>query len=264
MCNPRRITVRASRDLSQAWTAEITRQAQVSETLRGQARITEPFATGLARPVRQRFEELLHLDEGWREQNGTLRYDTPNGYLVYHPDTGELELVAEVQAEIRAEAEATRRQAGTTTATAEAEVEISYYRDGYGGKTRKWARQQGETQAGTAAEAQAQADLEQLSRDEQAQAEAELESQAQELEAEAYERARLRLGEDRRTQQEHLDTEAAEGVQNLRTEFLEVVGRPLAHAYRDVLLARAEALDAENLHYSEQDGVIQIQFEMEG
>lgn len=263
MCNPRKITVRASRDLSRAWSAEIARRAEVSETLTGEARISEPFGTSLAPPVRERFEALIRYDSRWQQTGEQLRYRTHNGHLVYHLDSGELEIVAVAQGELRVEGSATRRREGTTATTSQADATVSYYGDGHAGKNRQWAQREGDALAGAEAETQAREQLDRQWQDERARAAADLEAESHEVEAEAYAQAQRRLAEGRDAVRVELETEASAAARNLHTEFLDVVGEPLSRAYRDVLLARAAADDISNLYHSEEDGVIEIQFEME-
>lgn len=263
MCNPRRIKVRASRSLTEAWQAEITRTARLTETLSGEARIVEPLGARLPAPVRDRLIELLEADPMWRAVEDGYRYDVPGGHLTYYPDTGDLEVVANATAELTAEGIAARTRGGIAEGTAESEAEVSFYSDGYAGRNKAAAEREGETKAGRHAEEEARKNLAtQLEADRQAAEEA-LAAQATAVEQEALDDARRRIEEQRDTQQEELTAEAGRQVRRLQENYLRVINLPLTHAYRDVILERANQPDVRNLYHTEQDGIIEIQFEME-
>ncbi|MFD0660732.1 hypothetical protein [Thermocatellispora tengchongensis] len=155
MCNPRRVKVRASKRLSQAWQAELERTVALSATVTGEARIIEPVGAGLAPPVRARLAEILADDPDWEKTEDGLRRDVPGGHLLYHPDTGELEIVATVAAEVSAEGQARRVIGGVAEAEAQVEVTVGYYEDGYRGRTKRVAEREGREQAEGEAEKQA-------------------------------------------------------------------------------------------------------------
>jgi hypothetical protein len=262
MCNPRRIKIRASRRLAEAWRTEITRTALVSETVTGEAHIVEPLGTGLAAPVRERFEELLADTPGWRDTGEGYRYELPGGYLLYRPDSGELEIVANISDELTAEGTAARAATGVAEGTANAEVIESFYDDGYMGHTKKKAEERGHAAAEQAADTRAREELAARMAKSLAEAEHSLEEAGTEVEEEARAQARLSLAEQRGQRQQELEEAARRRAAVFHGDYLRVVNLPLTYAYRDVLLARARQNDVQNLYYEEHDGVIDIQFEM--
>ena len=257
MCNPRKIRVRASRRLAEAWQTEITRTAQVTDTLTGEAHIIQPFGASLAEPVRVRFAELLAADPAWQETGEGYRYQLPNGYLLYRPETGELEITANVSGEITGEATAVRAATGVAVGAADAEVEERYY-----GGQRTRAEMRGRLAAERAADERARAELTASKAQRIAEAQRALEEASDEVVQEARDRARQELTDRRDERQRELDAAAGRQAAQLNDEFLRVVNQALTHAYRDVLLERARHSDAGNLFYEEHDGVIDIQFEI--
>lgn len=257
MCNPRKIRVRASRRLAEAWQTEIARTAQVTETLTGEAHVIQPFGANLPQPVRDRFAAALAADPAWQETGDGYRYQLPNGHVLYRPETGELEITARVSGEITGEATAVRAEAGVAEGAADAEVEERYF-----GGQRKNAETRGRLAAGQAAEERARAELAASKAQRLAEAQRALEEAGDEVEEEARDRARRNLSGHRDERQHELDTVADQQAVQINEQILEVVNLPLAHAYRDVLMERARHGDAGNLVYEEHDGVIDIQFEI--
>jgi hypothetical protein len=257
MCNPRKIRVRASRRLAEAWQTEIARTAQVTETLTGEAHVIQPFGASLAEPVRVRFAELLAADPAWQETGEGYRYQLPNGYLLYRPETGELEITANVSGEITGEATAVRAATGVAEGAADAEVEERYY-----GSQRKMAEIRGKQAAEQAAEERARTELTASKAQRVAEAQRALEEAGDEVEQEARDQAQQAITDRRDERQRELDAAADRRAAQMNDEYLRVVNQLLAHAYRDVLLERARHSDAGNLFYEENDGVIDIQFEI--
>ena len=262
MCNPRKIRVRASRRLAEAWQTEIARTAQVTETLTGEAHIIQPFGAGLAAPVRDRFAELLAADPDWQETGEGFRHELQEGYLLYRPETGELEITANVSGEVTGEATAVRATTGVAEGEADAEVEERYRSDGYAGHAKRKAEARGKQAAEGAAEERARQELAASKAQLIAEAQRALEEAGDEVELEARDIARQSLTNRRDERQRELDAEADRRAAQLYDDYLRVINEPLAHAYRDVLLERARLGDAQNLLYDEHDGVIDIQFEI--
>jgi hypothetical protein len=262
MCNPRRVKVRASRRLSQAWQAEIERTVTLTDTVTGEARIVEPVGQGLAPPVRERLREILAADDDWRETPDGLRRDVPDGYLLYRPDTGELEIVATVHAEISAEGTAQRGRGGVVDAEREAQATASYYSDGFQGRNRAEAQAEGERRAGAEAQRRVEQEVRERVEAERRAAEQDLAARADEVEAEAQAQAGRLLDERRAALAGRMEAEAGQRARGMHEEVLRAFNGPLAEAYRDVLLERAARADARNLYYREENGVIEIQFEV--
>jgi hypothetical protein len=262
VCNPRRVRVRASRRLAEAWQAEITRTVQASGTVTGEARLFQPFAASLPGPVRARLAELLAVDPTWRQVDGGFRYTLPDGYVQYRPDTGELEIVAQVTATVTAEGTARRTRSGVGEGEADAEAEAGYYADGYGGRTKTVAEKEAGQLAGEHAERQAMEQAVREAAEQREQAERALAAEAGDVDAEAHAQALRELEEERLRQVGDLDAQAGEQIQQRYGEYLRAINVPLARAYRDVLLVRAAQADATGLYHREEGGIIEIQFEL--
>ncbi|MEU7905052.1 hypothetical protein [Actinoplanes sp. NPDC049118] len=261
MCNPRRIRVRASRQLSEAWRAEVTRTAEATGTATGEARLVQPLGRSLPAPVRQRLVELLRADPAWRVVGDALRHDMPGGFVQYRPDTGEVEIVARVTSEFSVEASVTRTDAGEATGTGDAEFEMPYYGDGYRGLTREVAEREGEQLAGDAAEAQAREEAVRAAQAEQAAAEQRLNEMAGDIDDEARTRALAAIEDERRRRDLAAADEAALLAQTYQQDYLREITLPLAQAYRDILVAHATRVNAAGLTVHETGDVIDIQFE---
>ncbi|MEV1073923.1 hypothetical protein [Micromonospora parva] len=261
MCNPRRIRVRASRQLAEAWRAEVTRTVEATGTATGEARLVQALGRNLPAPVRQRLIVLLRANPAWRTVGDALRHDMPGGFIEYRPDTGEVEIVARVTNEFTVEASATRTDAGEAIGTAESEYEVMYYTDGYGGRTRKVAEKEGEQLAGEAAEAQAREEAVRAAQAEQAAAQQRLDEMSADIDEEARTRALAAIEDQRRRRDLEMADAAALLAQTYQQDYLREVNLPLAQAYRDVLVAHAQRVGAAGLTVHEDGHVIDIQFE---
>ena len=68
MCNPRRVTVTATRDIAEAWRREVSRTVQLTEQVTGEARLRQTLSSrlGRARPC-------VHSRRGWSPARPTGR-----------------------------------------------------------------------------------------------------------------------------------------------------------------------------------------------
>ncbi|WP_433830891.1 hypothetical protein ACQP2E_12060 [Actinoplanes sp. CA-015351] len=260
MCNPRRIRVRASRQLAEAWRAEVTRTAQASDTATGEARLTQPLGRQLPGPVRQRLVDLLRATPGWRVVDGALRREMPGGYVEYRPDTGEVAIVARVTAEFTVEASATRADSGEAQGTADAEFEASYYTDGYAGRTKAVAEREANEKAGQDATVQARENALRNAEAERAAALQRLQEAAADIDEEARARALAAIEEERARREADARNEAALLAQTYQQDYLREINLPLAQAYRDILVAHAQRVGAGGLTVQENGDFIDIQF----
>src|SRR4051794_37798174 len=113
MCNPRRITVTATRELAEAWQQEVSRTVRVQGWVAGEARVRRPLAASLADPVLRALEdELATGADGWREVAEGYRLDLEGGYLLYHAEDRSLEIVARLEEDVAAEGTATETVGG--------------------------------------------------------------------------------------------------------------------------------------------------------
>src|SRR5262245_49790456 len=126
MCNPRRVRVRVTEHVTEAWLAELTRTAQVRDRATAEARITQPFGSVLGEPARIAFERALGGDERWAWEDTGDRHSVDDGYVVYHRDTGELEMVAELSEVFEVEESVTRELRGTVQGAGSAEGTATY------------------------------------------------------------------------------------------------------------------------------------------
>ncbi len=255
MCNPRRVRAKASRRLAEAWEHEIRRISTLSDTAVGETRVRERLDDSIGGMALTALETALAGRDDWDLVDGAYRHQLDGGYVAYHLDSQELELVARLEAEIEATAETTQTLSGEVDETIEAEGEGMYYDDEWGGRTKAKAEKEAARKAEAEAERQAAERVAEL----QADAEA---SVADELEAAAEAEAAARLEQLRLEQSEELRRQSAErstavGIQG-RNAFHQV----LAVAYRDAILAYAGSRNAENVLCVEEDGTVRIEFEL--
>jgi hypothetical protein len=256
MCNPRQIQVQATRRLAEAWDHEVRRQVNLQGTAVGRAAVRERLAGNVGAPVLAALEHVLANLDDWRETDDGFRHDLDNGYVLYRPDTGELEIVAELAADVDA--------TGTAIATVRAAVDeeltadgsARYYDDEWGGYTEERAR-------GLAGE-NAQRALDEAASERRAQAgavaAAAVEDDVAGRAAREAEETLRRLTTDRGIQ---LERAAAELLAETGVQARIAFNQALAQAYRDALLAYARSRRAQNLRTSRNGGVLSVQFEME-
>jgi hypothetical protein len=87
MCNPRRVSITATRELAEAWRREVSRTVQLRGRVVGEARVRQALGPTLGVPARRALDAALAGGvEGWREVEGGYRHDVEGGYVVYRPD----------------------------------------------------------------------------------------------------------------------------------------------------------------------------------
>ncbi|MDG6101423.1 hypothetical protein Daura_39835 [Dactylosporangium aurantiacum] len=262
MCNPRRIRVQAKRKIAEAWKAEIERAATARGDVSSEARLVQLIDDLLPRPARMAFERAMRDSADWAESGGEYRRAVPGGTITYRPDTGELEIVIMLSAAVEAVATAKLVAAGEVTDEVAAEASGQYYDDNYRGQTREMA----ETRARAAAEAKvaALADdrLAALKLEAEERARFELNARAGEAVLEARRSAERELTLKSDEMRTSLDDEAGRRLEEVQEETLKGIFQLVATGYSQALQAYAEQY-GENLRVTEEDGVIQIQFELE-
>ena len=152
MCNPRRVRVKATRQLAEAWDHEVRRQVTLGGRAVGRAAVREQVADRLGRPVLATLDDALAGLDGWQAVDDGYRIDLDGGYAQYHSDTGELEIVAELAEDIQAQGEAAATVRAEVEALIEAQGTGRYYDDGWGGLTEQTARRDAEADAQRALE----------------------------------------------------------------------------------------------------------------
>jgi hypothetical protein len=256
MCNPRRVEVTATRQLTQAWEHEVRRLATVTGTAVAEVRIREEMDAGIGQPTLDALADVLAGQEDWQEQDGAFRRDFEDGYLLYHVEEQELEIVVRLTAEVSAEAEAAVTARGQLDEAISATGTGRYYDDGWGGVTeadaRRVAEQAAEQALGTQSRQRAaqERDAAEQAHDEEVRALAQQQAEAELAARVAEQASALRA--------EALGRLSAAGIE-ARTLFHQV----LALAYRDAILAYAREHHASGIVCTDTGGVVDIQFEME-
>jgi FtsH ternary system domain X2 len=256
MCNPRRVVVRATRELADAWDQEVRRQATRSGRAVGEARVREPLESSIGGPTLAALTAVLSRTEGWREENGVFIHDLAGGYIAFDPDSRELEIVARQTAEVSSAAEAVATVRTELSGTVEAEGVGTYYDDGYRGRTRDVAERDAQENLERSLAAAAAARREQARRDAERNAGESVREQA-EREADAAFAAASAARE------EELRARAQASFTAVGIEGRNLFHQALAEAYRDAILAYARARRADNIQYSDNGGVLEIEFEMQ-
>jgi hypothetical protein len=256
MCNPRRVHVTASRQLVEAWEHEVRRVTTRSGDVTAEARTREALDASIGAPTLAMLERVLTEADGWRRDGDTYTHDLDGGFVTYHADIQELEIVALAAAVVDVEASASQVVRGDLDQTIEAAGTGTYYDDNWRGITEDDARQAAARDAQNHLERQRQELID------QARAAAER-THAAAVEAAAGAQAEEELTRRSAARAEHLRAEAARRLTAVGIQGRNVFHQALALAYRDAILAYARSRGAEGVICSERDGVVEIQFEMQ-
>lgn len=262
MCNPRRVRCRAARKIAEAWRAEIEQAATARGDVTAEARLVQPIADLLPPPALRAFEQAMQASAEWEWTDGEYRQAVPGGHTAYRPDLGELEIVVQLSTEIEATATATVVKEGEVTDEVEAEATGSYYSDGYAGQTKEKAQRRAQAAADAKAEKEAAQRQEWLKAQAEETARYQLKEQTKEAAEQARRSAERQLTEQAVVAQQDLDAQASKRLDEVQDEALRGVFALVAAGYSAALQQYALA-NGENLQVSEDDGVIEIQFEME-
>ncbi|HET9895623.1 MAG TPA: hypothetical protein VFQ44_11910 [Streptosporangiaceae bacterium] len=257
MCNPRRIRVRGTRQLAEAWDQEVRRQVTRVRDVVAEARVRERLDSSVGAPTLAALAAVLHRTEGWEQDDeGVFRYALTGGYVAFDARSRELEIVARQSAEISAVGEAVTTVRGELADTVRGVGQGTYYDDGYRGITEADARRA----AGQALDrslSDAAATL-------RAQARADADERAgQGLLVEAERQADAALASASAARADELRRQAAASLTSVGIEGRNVFNLALAEAYRDAILAFARARRASNVQCTESGGVVEIEFEMQ-
>ncbi|MGP4045108.1 hypothetical protein [Streptomyces sp. 2A115] len=256
MCNPRRIRVRATRELAVAWEQEIRRRVVRSGEVTGAARVCESLRGSVGAPTLAALPGVFARTPGWEETEDGFRFSFDSGHVVYRPAEAELEIVATESAEIQAVGEASETVRGQVTGTIEAEGTGMYYDDEWGGTNPMTARRE----AHMAAEAALNREAEERVRTARGDAGAGAGDEAQEA---AAVRADQALAAAARAREPELRERAAARLTAVGVMARNHFHQALADAYRDAVLAYARSRGAEFIRCSETDGVLEIDFELQ-
>jgi hypothetical protein len=257
MCNPRRIRARATRELAEAWAEEVRRRATRTGRASGQAAVRESLADSVGGPTLAALTGVLSRLDGWTElPDGTFRHELDGGAITFDPASLDLEITATATAEVTVTEEASTTVEAQFSGSVEAEGEGVYYDDGWGGYTEETAQRDAEANLSTALEAAVRQRREQASREADA-------SVGDAVERAAAERADAAFAAAAAAREDELRRAAAERLMAIGVQGRALFNAALAQAYRDAILAYARSRRASNLHQSEHEGVLDIEFELE-
>jgi len=257
VCNPRRIRVQVTRQLTENWRHAVTRRATAQGTAVAEARIREPLDQSIGGPTLTALMRVLDESDGWREQeDGTFHHPLTDGDLYYHPDERVLEIVARVAEDVEADVSAEEVLEGQVAEELEAEGVGTYYTDGWLGTSPETAQAQAQKAAQAALDAKTRARID----DERAAAERERGDDVARL---ADERARREVEQLMARRGEELHDAAAERLLLVGIQGRNIFNRSLKAAIRDVLLAHARSRGAHGVSVVDRDGVLEIQFEID-
>lgn len=257
MCNPRRIRVRATRELAEAWAQEVRRQATRTGSAAGQARVSEPLANTVGGPTLAALTQVLARHAEWTEHpDGTFTHQLDGGVITFDPATRELEITATVTAEVTVTEEAAATVEAQVSGTVEAEGVGTYYDDGWGGLTEQTAQRDAERHLSRAMDEALRQRREQATREADAAA-------ADAVQREAAARADAAFAASAAAREAELRRTAVQQLLAVGATGRALFNAALAEAYRDAILAYARSRRASNLHHNEQDGVFDIEFELE-
>lgn len=256
MCNPRRVTITATRELAEHWERALERQVRLHGEAVGEVRVREQLGDSQAANVLAALGTLLERGrQGWRRDGAAWRHELEGGYLHYQPDQGTLEIVAVATRAVEAEGRAQRRLSGQAQGEISAQGEGGYYDDHYGGRTEEHARAD--------AQAQAEANLARLAQTRRAQAAAEAERAAEpELLAEAQAAGEANLARQREALRAELETEARQRLSAVGLRARQLVNGLLADAYREVILAYAASRGATVVHDHNDDHTLELELRL--
>jgi hypothetical protein len=256
MCNPRRIHVTAARQLAESWNHEVRRVATRTGEAVGEARVVEPLDTSIGASTLAALARLLENEPGWERDGDTFRHPLDGGYLAYHAETGELEMAARISETVEGTGEAAHTVGLRLDEHLEAGGDGVYYDDSWNNQDAEYGRRMAET----AAERNLDTLAENRRHDQRTQAEAEHDRKVREQAGhDAAARLAARIG----ARGAELASTAAGELARIGIHGRQIFNGVLARAYRDAILAYARARGAERVQHSEDDGVIEIEFELQ-
>jgi hypothetical protein len=227
-----------------------------------QARLTQSIADLLPQPAKLAFEKAMQVSLEWEWTGEEYRKTVAGGHITYHPQTGELQIVIELDTAIEAASSVTLVASGEVTDEVTAEATGIYYDDNWLNQTKELATEQATAVADQKAAELAKERADALKRQAEEAARYSLNQRADEAAAQAKRTAEEELTEKATVTQSALTAEANERLEVVQHETLKSVFQLVAAGYSAAL--QAYALEhGENMEVSEEDGIIEIQFEME-
>ncbi len=258
MCNPRRVTVTATRDIAAAWQREVSRSVELATAVVGEARLRQALSSRLGTPALRALEARLAAGaSGWRETPQGYRHDVDGGYVLYRLEEQALEIVAALADVVTAQGTARTLLQGELRDTLAASAERRYFDDAYGEQNEARARADAQSAVDQSLEQTLQAKLKQA----QQQAEA---IQAGQLQTAAEAAARRTLEQSAAGRQATLAQQAEDHLQTVGLRCRQAFNQLLALAYRDAILAYAHRHGAAGIQCRDDQGVLEIEFFVEG
>jgi hypothetical protein len=255
--------VRATRVISEQWRAEVVRTARAAGTVAGEATMTRSLHTLLARPLLVAFERALGQDPEWEAVGDEYHHHVPDGLVVYRPSTGELEFTVRLTADVEVEGSATRVESGEVTDEVETEQEGVYYDDAWMGRTKESAEREAGRAADRVVDELAEQRRTELRREAEERARLLQENGTAAAEAEAQAEAERKLDEESRLRERELRSAAQQRLEEVHDRTMRGVQRVMVTAVQGAVTEFARRNGAQNFVVREEDGVVEIQFEME-
>lgn len=257
MCNPRRIRVRATRELAEAWEQEVRRTVTRQGQAIAEARVREPLDSSVGAPTLTALVTVLSQTEGWeQDEEGVFRHELAGGYITFDPDSRVLEIVARASAEVRSVGEAVATVQAELSGTVEGEGVGTYYDDGWRRNTRETAQRDAEHSLERSLAEAARLRRAQVRQDTDREAGGAVQEQAEQEADAAFAAASASRAAELRQR-------AAASLVAVGIEGRAVFHSALAQAYRDAILAYARARHAENIQCRDGGDVLEIEFEMQ-
>jgi hypothetical protein len=250
------VTIRATRRLAEAWDQEVRRQVTLHGEAVGRCAVRHALDSSLGRPVLAHLERFLERSPEWTPTADGYRHDVEGGYVYFDVVRHELEIVAEVREAIQASGEGAVTLTNTLDESAEEEGTGHYYDDGYRGLTEEVGREEARRAAESALDEAAARRHREVERAAEAGAEAGVLEQATAVAQDSLAAAAVRRGTE-------LNQAASGEMSTVGIQARAVFHQALANAYRDAVLTYARRRRAEGMRVSENNGLIDIEFEME-
>ncbi len=246
MCNPRRVKVTATREVQESWQRVVERQVELSEEVAGEARVSQNLGGTLGDSVLIALRRALTRgSEGWEPVDGGYRREVEGGYVVYRPETQNLEIVAIDEATVQADVTARRVVAGETRGVQSTEAESTWYDDHWSGRTEEVAQKEADALAQRRLDNKARQSVEA----DQVAAEKEVEG---DVEDEARTTAQEQLAQSAEAERARLAQQARDNLENVGVRCNLAFNRLLANAMRDALAAFARLHGGTVVHCSDE------------
>lgn len=256
MCNPRRVQIRLTEDIREAWEHECSRRVSFQGEVEGEARLQHDLGRTLSSGVLAALVRAFgQPGSPWRRTDREWRVDLEGGHALFREEDHVLEIVATRREIVDVTGEARRVLSGETAGTLTTEQGADYWDDGYAGRDEAWANSEAEAAGRRDIDAQRQAKL-------ATDADAAEQQVSGELEREASLDGQRRFEAESTARRQQLAREAAAGLEPMYARTMSALGPFLAQAYRDEMLAYAHDNGGRDISCTEQNGVIDISFSL--